>query len=85
MDINNIGMRKKTIIIYKIGIIFLFIAIAENFSASEMGTNLNGHQTTIPEILNNRWEKATIMAARFPVIRAARIAVTVVPILEPRV
>jgi hypothetical protein len=85
IEINNIGMRKKTMITYKIGMIFLLMAIAENFSAMEMGRNLNGHQKTIPDTLNNRWEKATMMAAKFPVTRAARIAVTVVPILEPRV
>ena len=52
------------------GIIFFLMAIAENFPAREMGTNLNGHQTTIPDTLNSRWEKATIIAARFPVTRA---------------
>jgi hypothetical protein len=83
IEINNNGIRKKTIIIYRTGMTFFLMAIPENFSASAIGTNLNGHQTTIPDTLNNRWEKATITAARFPVTRAARIAVTVVPMLAP--
>ena len=57
----------------------------ENVSAIVMGRNLSGHQMSIPQRLNRRWEKATTIAARFPVTRAARMAVTVVPIFEPRV
>jgi hypothetical protein len=85
IKIKNIGMRKKTIIKYRMGITFFLTATPANFSAMVIGTILKGHQTTIPDKLNNRCEKATMTAAKFPVTRAARIAVTVVPMLAPRV
>ena len=61
------------------------MAIPANFFAREIGTILNGYKMMIPDMLNRRCEKATIIAARLPVTRAARIAVTVVPMLAPRV
>jgi len=54
IEINNIGIRKKTIIIYRIGMIFFRMAIPANFSAKVMGINLKGHKITIPETLNNK-------------------------------
>ena len=42
------------------------------------------YMTAIPKILNNKWLIAAISAATVPVI-AANNAVTVVPILAPRV
>jgi len=83
--INTIGTRKKTIMTYRRGKAFFLTARAANFSAMVIGTTLNGHQRTIPDTLNNRCEKATVTAARFPVTKAARIAVTVVPTLAPKV
>ena len=62
-----------------------FVENAANFCAKKMGKAFNGHQTMIPDMLKSRWEKATIIADKFPVTKAARIAVMVVPRFEPSV
>ncbi len=65
--------------------ILFFVENAANFCAKKIGTALNGHQMMIPDMLNRRWEKATIIADRLPVTKAAKMAVIVVPMFAPSV
>jgi len=67
------------------GIVLFRMEKLATLCAKNMGTYLSGHQIIIPDILNNRCEKATTIAARLPVRSAASIAVTVVPRLAPKV
>ncbi len=65
------------------GIALFRVENIANLLAKNLGIDLSGNQTIIPDILNNKCEKATIIAARLPVTSAASIAVTVVPRLAP--
>ena len=75
-------------IMYSNGKIRLRIDNAAKFSANFIGIFLIsgiGQITRIPKTLNSRWAKATATGATEAATRLARIAVMVVPMLEPRV
>ena len=79
------GKIKKRITTYATGISLLLVEYSANFCAKNIGTFFKGHQKTMPEILKRRCVNATVTAAILPVINAASIAVTVVPMLAPSV
>jgi hypothetical protein len=83
--ITAMGMRKKTVMIYKKGIHLLLMAKSETLLANHRGSLLKGHHITIPVILNNRCTNATTTALGFSVAREASMAVKVVPTFAPRV
>lgn len=61
------------------------LAISPTHSANRIGISLKGYRITIPKMLKIKWENATVTAMSFCVIIAANKAVTVVPILAPKV
>ena len=61
------------------------LAISPTHSANRIGISLKGYSITIPKMLKTKWENATVTAISFCVVMAANKAVTVVPILAPKV
>ncbi len=77
---------KNTIIIYNIGNIRFCTALPAIHSAIFLGILRiagMGQIINIPQILNNRCEKATANGAIVPDTKLAKMAVTVVPIFAP--
>ena len=79
------GIIKNTVSTYANGYNLFLIEKSARVFARNIGNFEKGHQIIIPDILNNKWAKATTTAFTLPVAIEARMAVIVVPIFAPRV